>query len=174
MRTKTVNLYTFDELSDKAKEKARNWYREGAFDYEWWNFVYEDAARIGLKITEFDLGNRKHIKGHLTETVQSVCARIMAEHGKDCDTYKLAESWSATSEKLQALIDAQWDDEAEEEREKLNTEQEENEAEFEHALLEEYFSLLDKEYDYLNSDEQVDETIRCNDYTFTDSGERED
>ena len=26
-RTKTITLYTFDELSDKAKERARDWYR---------------------------------------------------------------------------------------------------------------------------------------------------
>lgn len=28
MITKTVNLYTFDELSDKAKERARDWWRQ--------------------------------------------------------------------------------------------------------------------------------------------------
>lgn len=28
MTTKTVNLYTFDELSDSAKEKARQWWRD--------------------------------------------------------------------------------------------------------------------------------------------------
>jgi len=30
MRTVEINLYQFDELGDKAKEKARDWYREGA------------------------------------------------------------------------------------------------------------------------------------------------
>ena len=28
MTTKTINLFTFDELSDKAKEHAREWWRE--------------------------------------------------------------------------------------------------------------------------------------------------
>lgn len=32
MRTETVTIYKFDELSDRAKEKARDWYREGALD----------------------------------------------------------------------------------------------------------------------------------------------
>ena len=36
-------VYQFDELSDSAKEKARDWYRLGAMDYEWWDYVYEDA-----------------------------------------------------------------------------------------------------------------------------------
>jgi len=28
MTTKTINLYQFDELSDKAKERARDWWRQ--------------------------------------------------------------------------------------------------------------------------------------------------
>lgn len=44
MRTIELEVFKFDELSDKAKEKARDWYRQaGMFDAE---FVYEDAARM--------------------------------------------------------------------------------------------------------------------------------
>jgi hypothetical protein len=32
-RTKTITLYQFDELSDKAKEKARDWYRQAGDNY---------------------------------------------------------------------------------------------------------------------------------------------
>lgn len=38
--------YTFDELSDTAKEKAREWYRNGQLDYDWWDFVYDGADKI--------------------------------------------------------------------------------------------------------------------------------
>lgn len=44
--TKTINLYTFDELSDKAKEKARNWFREACAYDEWWENTFEDAKQI--------------------------------------------------------------------------------------------------------------------------------
>lgn len=48
MRTKHVNLYQFDELDDRAKEKAREWYRRRVFDDSSdWEFVYEDAVRVG-------------------------------------------------------------------------------------------------------------------------------
>lgn len=49
MRTKTTTctVYQFDELSEDAKDRARDWYREGALDYDWWEFVYEDAKTIG-------------------------------------------------------------------------------------------------------------------------------
>lgn len=46
MRIMTTEVYKFDELSERAKEKARDWYRQGALDYNWWEFVYEDAANI--------------------------------------------------------------------------------------------------------------------------------
>lgn len=46
-RTITKEIYTFDELTESAKEKAREWYREGAFDYEWWDCIDDDAKTIG-------------------------------------------------------------------------------------------------------------------------------
>lgn len=35
-----------------------------------------------------------------------------------------------------------------------------------------FYSALEKEYEYLNSDESVDENIKANEYTFTESGKR--
>lgn len=49
MKTKEVTLYTFDELSDRAKERAREWYRESStsdFDDFGAESVLEDAARM--------------------------------------------------------------------------------------------------------------------------------
>jgi hypothetical protein len=52
--TKVTTVYTFAELSDRAKEKARDAYREGNLDYDWWDGVYTDAidmaALIGIEI----------------------------------------------------------------------------------------------------------------------------
>uniref|UniRef100_A0A6M3M9D2 Antitoxin of toxin-antitoxin stability system n=1 Tax=viral metagenome TaxID=1070528 RepID=A0A6M3M9D2_9ZZZZ len=42
-RTVEQTIYKFDELSDRAKEKAMDWYRQGQLDYDWWEFVYEQA-----------------------------------------------------------------------------------------------------------------------------------
>ena len=46
MRTVQQKVYKFDELSDAAKEVARDWWRQGALTDDWWDFVYEDAAMI--------------------------------------------------------------------------------------------------------------------------------
>lgn len=48
--TKQITLYTFEELSDRAKEKARDWWRScetSDFDHE---FIFEDAERVGALI----------------------------------------------------------------------------------------------------------------------------
>jgi len=46
MRTKTIELFQYSELSDRAKERARDWYRE-ASSYDCDNsYVIEDAATI--------------------------------------------------------------------------------------------------------------------------------
>lgn len=46
-RTKETTVYQFDELSDRAKAKARDWYREGLESSDYADHVIEDATRIG-------------------------------------------------------------------------------------------------------------------------------
>ncbi len=49
-----ITLFSFAELSEEAKAKAREWYRDGALDYDWHAFVYEDfeaiCALIGVSL----------------------------------------------------------------------------------------------------------------------------
>lgn len=42
-----IEAYAFEELGDKAKEKARQWWREGGLDYEWWDCLYGDFVAVG-------------------------------------------------------------------------------------------------------------------------------
>lgn len=45
--TKTITLFSFDELAETAKERARDWYRQGIGQDSWWSeAVLEDAARV--------------------------------------------------------------------------------------------------------------------------------
>jgi hypothetical protein len=54
MRVIKTQVFPYSELSDAAKSKARDWYRDSGFDYEWWDGDYEDfftiADLIGLDI----------------------------------------------------------------------------------------------------------------------------
>lgn len=52
--TTETKVYRFNELSDEAKESVIQNHRENCFDYDWWEWVYEDAQEIG-KILGIDI-----------------------------------------------------------------------------------------------------------------------
>lgn len=61
MRTVSIITYKFDELSDKAKERARAWWREASGDdWSWSEQVIEDfiaiAALLGVEIATYQQG----------------------------------------------------------------------------------------------------------------------
>ena len=39
-------VYRLDELDESAREQARDWYRRHAFDEDWYEFQFDDFARI--------------------------------------------------------------------------------------------------------------------------------
>jgi len=57
MRVQCRNVYQFAELSDTAKEKAREWFRRDYPDDDWWDCVYEDATTIA-ELMGIDLKTR--------------------------------------------------------------------------------------------------------------------
>ena len=46
MREETIinKIFTFDELSEEAKEKAINDFAESNMDYDWWEWILEDLV----------------------------------------------------------------------------------------------------------------------------------
>lgn len=56
MRTIKTTVYTFDELSDEAKQSAIDNNRDINIDYEWWDYIYNDTIEIG-KILGIDITN---------------------------------------------------------------------------------------------------------------------
>ena len=53
MRDVTSTVYTFDELSNEAKERARDWWRTGYDDFDH-EYIYDDAATVA-NIFGFDI-----------------------------------------------------------------------------------------------------------------------
>ncbi len=161
MRTEIItrNLYKFDELTEAAQEKAVERLSDLNVDYEWWESTYEDAENIGLKISSFDLGGGREITGDFCMDAETVAENIQREHGAHCDTYKTAQEYLVALEKLRN-----------ETPEDEDADTEEIDREFKRALLEDYLSMLDKEYEYLTSREQIIETIESMDYEFTEDG----
>lgn len=145
MRTIQVTLFKFDELSEDAQHRAIAHLADINVDHNWWEYVYEDAARIGLKITGF---NEYKCEGTLTETVGEVCRRIIKDHGRMCGTHKTALDYYKRKRDGRPI----------------------DEDEFLRALLEDYRIMLNSEYEYLTGDEAVAESIRANEYEFTADG----
>ena len=67
MRTIQTNLYKFDELSDKAKERAREWFRR-CDDGEFAEYVFDDVATIA-DIIGIDLRQTRTDKGRYKPTI---------------------------------------------------------------------------------------------------------
>lgn len=59
MRVVETNVFQYDELDDRAKERARDWYSRHVFEDSCdWEFVYEDAANVA-EILGIDLRQRR-------------------------------------------------------------------------------------------------------------------
>lgn len=171
MKTINVKVYEFDELSDGAKENARIWYRNGALDYDWWETMYDDAKSVGLKITGFDLDRNRHATGEFITSARECADAILKQHGESCESFKTAEAFLKERDEIVDTAPKDENGEFENEHE-LDGKLDDCEADFLKAILEDYSVMLQNEYEYLLSDENVDETIRINKYTFTKDGKR--
>jgi hypothetical protein len=168
MRTIETKVYQFNELNDKAKQRAIDNCRYFEVEGDWWECTYDDAKRIGLKLTSFDLDRNRHTKGEFLLSAVEVAQNILNEHGETCETYKTASNFLDEHEPVFAA----YMDEESEEYESPEKEEEliELEDEFLKSLLEDYSIMLQNEYEYLTSDEAVIELIEVNEYEFTEEG----
>jgi hypothetical protein len=167
MRTIETKVYQFEELSEKAQEKAiQNLCGIKVDNLEWWEFVYEDAKDIGLKITGFDIDRNRRATGEFIQDAIYTAEKIKIEHGEQCQTFKtacnfldefipIATKWEEENAGFYFLNENLGDEMIQE---------------FLTSLLEDYFILLQKEYEYQTSSEAIKETILCNEYEFTEDG----
>lgn len=165
--TRIYNVYTFDELTEKAQQNALNKLREINLDPQWWDAIYEDAQNIGLKITGFDLDRCKRAKGKFIYNADDVANRIIKEHGENTETYKLAKAYLNKCENL--LKECEKDKQGTPVHEYEHEQDIDNENQiFLIDLLTEYANILQKDYEYLQSDEAIKQAIEG--YLFFEDG----
>lgn len=167
LETTTRALYKFDELDEAGRAAAILGLCDINVDYEWWDSIYDDAERAGLKLDGFDLDRNRHATGKFILAANEVAQNILNDHGVECETYKTA---TAFMEEWQPVFNNYTDEthpgyESRESEDKLQ----DLEDEFLKSLLEDYSIILQHDYEYLCSDEAIEETIRANDYEFTAS-----
>lgn len=175
MRTIRTKVYKFSELSESAKQKAIEKMHDINFSWgDWWENVYEDAAQIGLKITGFDIDRGSYCKGEFLEDANYTANKIIQEHGHTCETYKTAsgflQDWSNLVEKYSDGIEK--DKVAEDNEYEFDKDADDLENEFLKSICEDYRINLQKEYEYLSSEDAIIETIEANEYEFTKDGNR--
>lgn len=160
MKIKSYTVYKFNELSEEAQQKAIENLYDINVDGDWWEFTYEDAEQIGIKITGFDIDRGAYCSGDFIESPLTVIKLIKENHGESCETYKTALQY----EKL--ILECPKDEEGE----PIENELEVIEDDFRNSLLEDYRIMLEKEYEYMTSKKAIIETIESNDYDFTSEG----
>lgn len=211
MKTRQITAYHFDNLSDTAKECARDWYRQSSYgDTFWSENVIEDAANvadllgINLRTRAAKLmngstrmepaiywsgfssqgdgacfeGNYSYRKG------ASKAIRDFAP--QDTELHAIADELQAIQRRHFYRLDAvvrhtghyshahsttiEVFDREDNYRDIGDADERIADAlrDFMHWI----YRLLEKEWDYQNADEQVDENIRANEYEFDENGNR--
>ena len=164
MKTIKINLYKFEELSKEAKQIALEKFSDINVNYDWWEFTYDDAENVGLKLKNFDLDRNKHATGEFITNAKDCADKILKEHGESCDTHATATNFLNTLKEIEVKY------EGKEETSEEETEIEDLEYGFLKDILEDYATILQNECEYLQTEKSIIETIEANDYDFTIDG----
>lgn len=204
MKTKTISLYEFDELSPYAKERAREWWRECEAqdfgNYNDFNEPIETAAKIlgiTFKTRPVPLMSGKtryESKVWWTLHTQGAGASYDATYSYAKGSCKAIRAEFPTDTKLHAIADGLRDIERKyryritaniaadhrghwmmiEYDAGISREDEETMYGLFRSFARWIFDYINAEWDYCMSDENVDGVIRANEYMFTVNGKRED
>jgi len=174
MRTIQTTVYTFDELTPSAQQTAIETVCDINVSHEWWESTYEDAKNVGLKITGFNLDRKRHATGRFISSAYECAYAILREHGESCETFKTASAFIAQWDALVAKYSDGKDTSrvTDENEYDFDNEADELEEDFLQSILEDYSIMLQNQYEYLQSDEAIVETIKANEYEFTEEGNR--
>lgn len=190
-------IYTIDELDEKARGAAREWWREGLNRGRWWDTLYEDfagaATVLGVDITRrwrhwaiyFDLygssGSWVAFEGFLTNPPSPHFQKVLREnYPTDKGLHKIGARLGALQKAHHGLLRARITsiphgrmtvDVESSDHQPTFKQTEEVEA-LVRALADWMQDRLRQESDWQQADEQVDEALRANEYTFTADGKR--
>ena len=170
MRTVRQKVFKFSELSDDAKQKAIDWYRDGEDYCFLGDNIVSDAKEVGLKIISLDDYRANH--GEFINSATITAEACINNHGNTCETYKEAEKFLIEkSDLVKKYSDGVDVEQVSEDNEyEFDKEFDELEADFLHDLLECYRIMYNDQVDYQNSDEYVTENLILNEYEFTQDG----
>ena len=195
---RTIDVYTYEELSDYAKEKARDWYRRGAADDSFWSeHLLGDEVPAVLKACGY-VGAKIYYSGFSSQG-DGACF-VGTWYSSDFDATKLADyvhgkelgpiitrlaEFTKTNPGSSASLTHRWhyydemsvsiDWEPSDDEDCENScadDAAETFTDISRDLMRWLYSSLEAEYEYQNSDEQVADNIIINGYEFDAEGDR--
>jgi hypothetical protein len=156
METVEIEVFEFDELDDEAKEKARDWYRDG-LEYFWFDDAMQSirafVSHFGGDVIDWEVGGYRgndHIKTNITpehfrgKKLKDIDPEYMPTgYCVDCSLWHtFHKEWKNTGDPMYAFQQA----------------------------LEAALSDIRADIEYQYTDEAVDDAITVNDYRFTKNG----
>ena len=145
MRAIEVKLYEFEELSAEAKEKAIEKNRTINVDFDWWDCTCESMKEVGVKIDSFDIYYRTI--SIIIEDSEHTASKTIENFGEGMEIVKISKQFIKDRDALIKRL-GEGNDIAG------------------YSVKEEFID----EYEFLQTDESVAETLICNDYEFTEDG----
>ncbi len=198
-RTITKTLYQFDELTDRAKETARQWWRDleaQDFDTECTISDAVECARIlGIEIDGTPNKPRVYWSGFWSQgdgasftgryAYVKGAAKAIREHApQDTELHKIADALQDAQRRhfyrLVAVVTQSRsyvhshtmgvDVEDSNDSYRDIGDDEDNVRDALHSFADWIYRQLEREYEFNMSDENVDESIRINEYEFDETG----
>lgn len=191
MRTIETTVYTYDELSEAAQERAVDSLRDINVDCDWWEYTYEDfktlAAMIGVNVYRIYFsgfasqgdgacfeGSYIYRKGGLSELKEAAPA--------ETELHRIASELQDTQRKAFYSIEATvkhrghyyhelcTDIQTADDTCSWESKYHQSVVELLRELMQWLYGRLETEHEYLISNEAVAESIEANEYEFTESG----
>ena len=180
MREMTTMVYSFNELSEEAQERALNAFRDVNVEFDWWDGAYDTICTAG-KLLGLDI-DRIHFDTDSYcifdadyEYVRGAVKAVKAEFPQNTDLHKIASELQALQKRHFYSLSCAVTKGRTTNRYSCFRFGEDYECEDLGDIIDDFAHwariLLRDEYEYLTSDEAVKEIIIINEYEFTEDGE---
>ena len=151
MKTIETKVYRYEELDSFAKNRALSYFSDININEDWWQPTYETWSEMCVRIKSFDLYT-KYLELEYWGDFIDVATSIVSFFGKGHEGYKFAQDYLNANENL------------------TEDEMEDADGLFYSDLKECILDWLDSEWNYLMSEEIVEETIIDRGIEFTKDG----
>jgi hypothetical protein len=172
MNTHTINTYFFNELNETATKTALDDHRYFLGNYGWWEDTILDAKTVfGINIKSFDFERGQKIDIEFMDNLENIANKIIEEWGPDTALNKDAHCYLESRQKNHAEAPKDKNGDVLD-SELLEEQLDENDNAFKDYIGQTYLNMLEKEFEWLISDECIGDHLQGMEYEFLENGKR--